>query len=105
MTTITFVVGIERFNAGAWGEVERRLAADGAKVRLRRYHDAHVDQADPALAADLLDSDVVFISLINMRPQADWLASQLEGRVRLREHARGHGAHQSRRAPVQREEG
>ena len=77
MTTITFVVGIERFNAGAWGEVERRLAADGAKVRLRRYHDAHVDQADPALAADLLDSDVVFISLINMRPQADWLASQL----------------------------
>ncbi len=77
MTTITFVVGIERFNAGAWGEVERRLAADGAKVRLRRYHDAHVDQADPALAADLLDSDVVFISLINMRPQADWLAAQL----------------------------
>ena len=52
MTTITFVVGIERFNAGAWGEVERRLAADGAKVRLRRYHDAHVDQADPALAAE-----------------------------------------------------
>ena len=77
MTTITFVVGIERFNSGAWDEVERRLAADGAKVRLRRYHDAHVDQADPALAADLVDSDVVFISLINMRPQADWLASQL----------------------------
>ena len=77
MTTITFVVGIERFNSGAWDEVERRLAADGAKVRLRRYHDAHVDQADPALAADLIDADVVFISLINMRPQSDWLASQL----------------------------
>jgi magnesium chelatase subunit H len=77
MTTITFVVGIERFNAGAWDEVERRLAADGAKVRLRRYHDAHVDQADPALAADLVESDVVFISLINMRPQADWLAARL----------------------------
>ncbi|NBU25191.1 MAG: magnesium chelatase subunit H [Gammaproteobacteria bacterium] len=37
------------------------------------------DQADPALAADLASSDVVFISLINMRPQADWLAAQLAG--------------------------
>lgn len=79
MRKITFVVGIERFNAGAWDEVERRLAAEGVAVRLRRYNDAHVDQADAALAADLADSDVVFISLINMRPQADWLAAQLAG--------------------------
>ena len=79
MATLTFVVGIERFNAGAWAEVERRLAHEGAEVRIRRYHDAHVDAADPALARDLADSDVVFISLINMRPQADWLAAQLAG--------------------------
>jgi magnesium chelatase subunit H len=79
MKTITFVVGIERFNAGAWSEVERRLAGEGVPVRLRRYHDAHVDGEDAALAADLADSDVVFISLINMRPQADWLAAQLAG--------------------------
>jgi magnesium chelatase subunit H len=79
MKKVTFVVGIERFNAGAWGEVERRLAAEGVSVMLRRYHDAHVDCGDPALAADLADSDVVFISLINMRTQADWLAAQLAG--------------------------
>ena len=77
MTTLTFVVGIERFNAGVWGEVERRLAAEGAEVRLRIFNDAHIDRDDPELAAALAGSDVVFLSLINMRAQADWLAAKL----------------------------
>ena len=77
MATLTFVVGIERFNAGIWGEVERRLAAEGVAAKLRIFNDAHIDRDDPALAAALLDSDVVFVSLINMRAQADWLASKL----------------------------
>ena len=77
MRTITFIVGIERFNAGVWTDVERRLAEAGVAVRLKRYHDAHVDQHDAQLAADLKSSDVVFMSLINMRPQADWIAAQL----------------------------
>lgn len=77
MTTLTFVVGIERFNAGVWTEVERRLAADGVDVRIRRYHDAHVEADDAALAQDLAESDVVFLSLINLRAQADWLAGRL----------------------------
>jgi len=35
MRTITFIVGIERFNAGVWTDVERRLAEAGVAVRLK----------------------------------------------------------------------
>ncbi len=77
MVRMTFVVGIERFNAGVWGDVEKNLRASGVNVEIKRYHDAHVDQGDEALAADIAQSDVVFLSLINMRSQADWLAAQL----------------------------
>lgn len=77
MITITFIVGIERFNAGVWQEVERRLDAQGVAVRLRRFHDAHVDHDDAALAGAIAESDVVFMSLINLRSQADWLAARL----------------------------
>ena len=77
MKTITFVVGIERFNAGVWGEIRKRLQAEGAEVEIRMYNDAHVDRSDPGLVAALAESDVVFLSLINMRAQADWLREQL----------------------------
>jgi magnesium chelatase subunit H len=77
VVNLTFVVGIERFNTAVWDEVERRLAAEQVPVRIRRFNDAHVDRADPELAAAIADSDVVFISLINMRAQADWLAACL----------------------------
>ncbi|NCW21262.1 MAG: DUF3479 domain-containing protein, partial [Gammaproteobacteria bacterium] len=76
MIDITFVVGIERFNAGAWNEVERQLAAEGVAVRLRRFNDAHVDRDDAALAEAIASSEVVFMSLINLRSQADWLAAR-----------------------------
>jgi magnesium chelatase subunit H len=78
MTTITFIVGIERFNAAVWTDVEQALSKAGLRVELRRYHDAHVDEGSEALAQDLARSDVVFISLINLRSQADWLARHLE---------------------------
>jgi magnesium chelatase subunit H len=77
MVRITFVVGIERFNAGIWSEVQKNLKAAHVDVEIRHYHDAHVDQEDAALAADIQSSDVVFLSLINMRSQADWLSAQL----------------------------
>jgi magnesium chelatase subunit H len=79
MISVTFIVGIERFNAGVWGEIRRRLAEEGAEADIRVFNDAHVDHRDPALVAAIADSDVVFISLINMRPQADWLREQLAG--------------------------
>ena len=79
MINITFIVGIERFNAGAWQEVERRLSDEGVQVRLRRFHDAHVDRNEPELIAAIAESDVVFMSLINLRSQADWLARELAG--------------------------
>jgi magnesium chelatase subunit H len=82
MAVLTFVVGIERFNAGAWDEVERRLRAAGVAVTIRRFNDDHVERKDPALAASIAESDVVFLSLINMRSQADWLAEQLEPQSR-----------------------
>jgi magnesium chelatase subunit H len=78
MRVITFIVGIERFNASIWGDVRQRLAGEGADVLIRQFHDAHVDAADPQLAESIKNSDVVFISLINMRSQADWLARELE---------------------------
>jgi magnesium chelatase subunit H len=77
MATLTFVVGIERFNAGIWSEVEERLHRAGVKCRIHRFNDAHVDHEDPALANAIAESDVVFISLINLREQADWLGARL----------------------------
>ena len=36
MTTITFIVGIERFNAAVWTDVEQALSQAGLPVELRR---------------------------------------------------------------------
>jgi magnesium chelatase subunit H len=77
MGTLTFIVGIERFNAHIWTDVEQRLADQGITVRIHRFNDDHVDRQDPALSAAIAGSDVVFMSLINLRSQADWLAAQL----------------------------
>jgi magnesium chelatase subunit H len=79
MINITFIVGIERFNAGVWDEVERQLSKERVQVCLHRFNDAHVDRADPALEQAIASSDVVFMSLINLRSQADWLAARLAG--------------------------
>jgi magnesium chelatase subunit H len=78
MTTLTFVVGIERFNAGVWHDVEARLRSADIQVRINRFNDDHVDHRDAALAAAIAASDIVFLSLINLRNQADWLREQLE---------------------------
>ncbi|NWG22302.1 MAG: cobaltochelatase subunit CobN [Chloroflexi bacterium] len=78
MTTLTFILGMERFNAYIWEEVERNLRQGGVDVRLLRFHDGHVERRDPALARAIAGADVVFITLINMREQAEWLAEQLE---------------------------
>ena len=78
MTNLTFILGMERFNAHVWADVERRLAAGGAKATIRRFHDGHVEACDPALVAAIRDADVVFITLVNQRERADWLAAQLE---------------------------
>ncbi len=77
MVRITFIVGIERFNAGVWSDVEHNLKSSGVAVEIKRYHDAHVDDGNEALAADIQTSDIVFMSLINMRSQADWIKAQL----------------------------
>ena len=78
MTNLTFILGMERFNGHVWADVERRLAAVGAKATIRRFHDGHVEACDPALVAAIRDADVVFITLVNQRERADWLAAQLE---------------------------
>ena len=77
MGTLTFIVGIERFNAHVWIDVEDRLRQQGVQARIHRFNDDHVDRHDPDLAAAIAQSDVVFLSLINLRSQAEWLAAQL----------------------------
>ncbi|MBK9710682.1 MAG: magnesium chelatase subunit H [Kouleothrix sp.] len=77
MINLTFITGMERFNAHLWSDVERRLRAGGVDVRIMRFHDGHVEQRDPALARAIAGADVLFITLINMRDQAAWLAEQL----------------------------
>lgn len=77
MYTFTFINGMERFNAHIWDDVLGRLRADGLPVQVCRFHDGHVDAHDPALASAIRRADIVFISLINMREQATWLAEQL----------------------------
>lgn len=77
MTVLTFINGMERFNAHVWSEVEQRVQAEAPDVQLLRFHDGHVEQHDPALATAIAQADVLFITLINIRELADWLAEQV----------------------------
>ncbi|HMO57333.1 MAG TPA: DUF3479 domain-containing protein, partial [Roseiflexaceae bacterium] len=77
MTTLTFVLGMERFNAHVWEAITEQLATVAPDVSLLRFHDGHVEQRDPALMQAIATADVLFITLINMRGQADWLAEQV----------------------------
>lgn len=77
MTTLTFIAGMERFNAHVWDAVTQALQAGGVNIRLLRFNDDHVERRDPAPAAAIAEADVVFITLINMRANADWLTEQL----------------------------
>ncbi|MEM8529698.1 MAG: magnesium chelatase subunit H [Chloroflexota bacterium] len=74
MPTLTFILGMERFNEHIWDVVRTRLGTDTIDVRLLRFHDGHVEQRDPALVTAIAEADVLFITLINARAQADWLA-------------------------------
>ncbi|GAB4213193.1 MAG: magnesium chelatase subunit H [Roseiflexaceae bacterium] len=78
MQTITFILGMERFNAHLWAEVGRRLGEAGVEVQILRFHDGHVERRDPALAEAIARADVLFVTLINMREHAAWLAAQIE---------------------------
>jgi magnesium chelatase subunit H len=78
MITLTFVLGMERFNAHIWEEVGELLRAGGVHARILRFHDGHVAERDPALAAAITRADVLFVTLINMREQAEWLAEQVQ---------------------------
>ena len=78
MRTLTFILGMERFNAHIWEEVEQNLRRSGVDVRLLRFHDGHVERRDPALVDAIRQADVLFITLINMRDQAQWLKEQID---------------------------
>jgi len=78
MPTITMINGMERFNAHVWREVSALLQKDSVAVRILRFHDGHVHTQDEALAKAIAEADVVFISLINDRDDADWLTAQLK---------------------------
>jgi magnesium chelatase subunit H len=78
MTTLTLILGMERFNAHIWDEVQRDLRAAGVDARMLRFHDGHVAQQDPLLAEAIQQADALFITLINMREQAEWLAAEIE---------------------------
>ncbi len=77
MTTLTFILGMERFNAYVWSEIEQHIRDAAPDVRILRFHDGHVERHDPALVAAIEQADVVFITLINMRGLADWLAEHV----------------------------
>ena len=77
MYRMTFVVGIERFNGAVWDEIRAALRAGGVDCHIERFHEGHVDSADAALQRALRSTDIVFLSLINMRTQAEWLQTQL----------------------------
>ena len=98
MYRMTFVVGIERFNGAVWDEIRAALRGSGVDCHIERFHEGHIDGADPALARALRTTDIVFLSLINMRAQAEWLQGQLE-------HTRGHGLNPSCRASLQGSQG
>lgn len=78
MPTITLINGMERFNAHVWRDVEALLRAEGVAVTLYRFHDGHLADRDGTLARAIAQADVLFVSLINDREQADWLAEQVK---------------------------
>ncbi len=77
MTQMTFVLGMERFNAHLWDEVLADLAHDAPDIRIARFHDGHVEQHDPHLVHALAHADIIFVTLINERGMADWLTQQV----------------------------
>lgn len=77
MVTFTMILGMERFNAHIWQAVERQLRADGLDVRLLRFNDDHLERRDPALVEAIAAADVLFMTLVNMRAHAEWLADQI----------------------------
>lgn len=78
MASIVFIAGMERFNAHVWDDVAQSLDASGVGVAIQRFHDGHIDAQDPALVAAIAGADVLFVTLINTRQQADWIAAQLD---------------------------
>ncbi|MCB0076330.1 MAG: magnesium chelatase subunit H [Anaerolineales bacterium] len=78
MHTLTFILGMERFNAHLWHAVEQALHDDGIAVRIHRFNDDHLQRRDPALVAAIAESDLLFVTLVNMRAEADWLRAQIE---------------------------
>lgn len=78
MPTITIINGMERFNAHVWHEVSALLQKDGVVVRILCFHDGHVQNHDAALVKAISEADVLFVSLINDRNDADWLTAQLK---------------------------
>jgi magnesium chelatase subunit H len=77
MATLTFILGMERFNAHVWSDVEELIRAAAPDVRILRFHDGHVEQRDPRLAQAIAEADIIMITLINMRGLADWLAEHV----------------------------
>lgn len=76
-TTLTFILGMERFNAHVWDVVAEEVRGFAPDIRILRFHDGHIEQRDPALVQAIAEANIVFITLINMRGLADWLADQV----------------------------
>ena len=76
-STLTFILGMERFNAHVWEAVTEQVHAFAPDVRILRFHDGHIEQRDPALVQAIAEADILFITLINMRGLADWLGEHV----------------------------
>lgn len=77
-TTLTFILGMERFNAHVWDAVAEQVRGFAPDVRMLRFHDGHIEQRDPALIKAIAEADILFITLINMRGLADWLSEHVQ---------------------------
>ncbi len=70
---IVAVNGLENFNRSIWDDVRAELAPD---AELRQFTDA--DVKTPELEAALAEADCVFLSMLNIKTDADWLAPRVD---------------------------
>jgi magnesium chelatase subunit H len=70
---IVAVNGLENFNRSIWDDVRAELAPD---AELRQFTDG--DVRTPELEAALAEADCVFLSMLNIKSDADWLAPRVD---------------------------
>ncbi|ACF13750.1 magnesium chelatase, H subunit [Chloroherpeton thalassium ATCC 35110] len=72
---IVAILGMDQYNRRVWKDVRQML---GDAAELTEWSDLDLEQQNEELATALQSADCLFLTLIQFKPQADWLKECLE---------------------------